>query len=148
MVRELITIQVGQCGNQIGREFWTLALKEHALYASDGCFDESMSSFFRNVDSRYDDPLDLPFENGTNKIKCLKARAILVDMEEGPVSETLNGPIADLFDNKSFITDVSGSGNNWAHGHAYYGPTYRDRLIEQLRNAAEACDSLQSSSIP
>lgn len=30
MVRELVTIQVGQCGNQIGRQFWQLALEEHA----------------------------------------------------------------------------------------------------------------------
>lgn len=30
MVRELITVQVGQCGNQIGRQFWQLALEEHA----------------------------------------------------------------------------------------------------------------------
>lgn len=72
-----------------------------------------MSSFFRNVDSRYDDPVDIPFKNGTNEIKCLKARAILVDMEQGPVSETLNGPLGELFDNRQFITDVSGSGNNW-----------------------------------
>lgn len=30
MPRELITVQVGQCGNQIGRQFWQLALEEHA----------------------------------------------------------------------------------------------------------------------
>ena len=30
MPRELITLQVGQCGNQIGWRFWDLALREHA----------------------------------------------------------------------------------------------------------------------
>lgn len=30
MGREIITIQIGQCGNQIGRQFWSMALKEHA----------------------------------------------------------------------------------------------------------------------
>ena len=30
MPRELITIQVGQCGNQVGCKFWEMALKEHA----------------------------------------------------------------------------------------------------------------------
>ncbi len=29
MPREIVTIQVGQCGNQIGRQFWHEALKEH-----------------------------------------------------------------------------------------------------------------------
>ena len=27
MVREVITVQVGQCGNQIGSRFWDLALR-------------------------------------------------------------------------------------------------------------------------
>ena len=30
MPREIVTIQVGQCGNQIGRSFWSAALHEHA----------------------------------------------------------------------------------------------------------------------
>ena len=38
-MREVITLQVGQCGNQIGRRFWELALKEHASQSRDGRFD-------------------------------------------------------------------------------------------------------------
>lgn len=72
-----------------------------------------MSTFFRNVDTRYADPLDLPFADGKSAITSLKARAILVDMEQGPVAETLSGPLGELFDQQQFITDVSGSGNNW-----------------------------------
>lgn len=34
-------------------------------------------------------------------------------MEEGVVNETLNGKLGELFDDRQFITDVSGSGNNW-----------------------------------
>eukprot|EP01050_Picozoa_sp_SAG11_P015797 SAG11_NODE_2089_length_3844_cov_3.009880_1_plen_69_part_00 len=49
MPRELITIQVGQCGNQVGCKFWEMALKEHAAANPQGLFDEAMSSFFRNV---------------------------------------------------------------------------------------------------
>ena len=43
MPRELITIQVGQCGNQIGHRFWELALREHAANNSAGLFDDAMS---------------------------------------------------------------------------------------------------------
>lgn len=46
MPRELITIQVGQCGNQIGHRFWELALREHATYNPTGLFDEAMSRCF------------------------------------------------------------------------------------------------------
>ena len=53
MVREVITVQVGQCGNQIGSRFWDLALREHAAWSSGiAAYDEPMSTFFRHVDAR------------------------------------------------------------------------------------------------
>ena len=40
-------------------------------------------------------------------------QAVLVDMEEGVVSEVMKSPLRDVFDHRQLITDVSGSGNNW-----------------------------------
>lgn len=71
-------------------------------------------------------------------------------MEEGVISQMLKSPIGDLFDNKQFVHDVSGAGNNWAVGHFYYGAKYHEFLTEkvhtviiQFRKVAEECDSLQ-----
>lgn len=55
----------------------------------------------------------------------------------------VQGPLSELFDQQQLLYDVSGAGNNWAHGHHGYGPQYRDSLCEQLRRAAEDADSLQ-----
>ena len=41
------------------------------------------------------------------------------------------------------LTDVSGAGNNWAHGFHFYGPQYREDIMELVRTEAEQCDSLQ-----
>ncbi|OWK01488.1 TUBE1, partial [Cervus elaphus hippelaphus] len=104
----------GQCGNQIGCCFWDLALREHAAVNKKGIYDEAISSFFRNVDTR------VVGDGGSiskGKICSLKARAVLIDMEEGVVNEILQGPLRDVFDSKQLITDISGSGNNWAVGH-------------------------------
>ncbi|XP_053382709.1 tubulin epsilon chain-like [Mercenaria mercenaria] len=138
-----IVVQVGQCGNQIGCRFWDLALREHATVNKHGTYDESLSSFFRNVDSRFDDPANIPLDRGTGKIKSLKARAVLVDMEEGVVSEMMKGPLREVFDFKQLLTDVSGAGNNWAVGHKMYGSQYREHLSDIIRRAAEFCDCLQ-----
>jgi len=46
-MRELVTVQVGQCGNQIGCRFWEMALREHAAYNTRGVYDEPLSTFFR-----------------------------------------------------------------------------------------------------
>lgn len=138
-----IVIQVGQCGNQIGSRFWDLALREHASVNKAGIYDEAMSSFFRNVDTRYGEPSDIPLGDACGKIRSLKARAVLVDMEEGVVSEVMKGPLSDVFDHRQLITDVSGSGNNWATGHHEYGPKYHEQIVECVRRSAEHCDSLQ-----
>ena len=139
-----IVVQVGQCGNQIGCRFWDLALREHATTNSSGLFDESMGAFFRNVDTRYSPPLDMPVGLGTEPIASLKARAVLVDMEEGVVNGLLRGPLRDVFDQRQLITSQDGSGNNWAVGYGRYGALYREEISENIRRAAELCDCLQS----
>ncbi len=58
MPREIVTIQVGQCGNQIGLRFWELALREHAMQKN-SVYNEALSSFFRNVDTRKGGCFDL-----------------------------------------------------------------------------------------
>ncbi|KAM9196741.1 tubulin epsilon chain [Mergus octosetaceus] len=135
-----VVVQVGQCGNQVGCRFWDLALREHAAVNKKGIYDEALSSFFRNVDTRSagDGP-----DIDKGKICSLKARALLIDMEEGVVNEILQGPLRDVFDSKQLITDVSGSGNNWAVGHKVYGCQYRENIVEKLRKTAEHCDCLQ-----
>eukprot|EP00898_Chlorokybus_atmophyticus_P000688 jgi/Chlat1/161/Chrsp1S03103 len=147
MVREVITIQVGQCGNQIGCRFWEMVLREHAAVTKNGKFDDALSTFFRNVDTRYEPPTEIPPDRGKHDIYTLKARALLVDMEEGVVNELLTGRLAEIFDSRQNITDVSGSGNNWAHGHNVYGPQYQESLLDKIRQAAEVCDSLQSFTV-
>uniref|UniRef100_A0A5F8G7Z7 Tubulin epsilon chain n=1 Tax=Monodelphis domestica TaxID=13616 RepID=A0A5F8G7Z7_MONDO len=131
-----VVVQVGQCGNQIGCCFWDLALREHASVNKKGIYDDALKNFFRNVDTR---------GTGISKgrICSLKARAVLIDMEEGVVNEILQGPLKDVFDSKQLITNVSGSGNNWAVGYKVFGSHYRDQIVEKLRQTAEHCDCLQ-----
>ena len=90
-------------------------------------YDDALSSFFRNVDSKSSGHLA---ELGTGTpINDLKARAIIVDMESGVIDKKiLGGELRDLFDHKMVITDKvgSGCGNNWAQGHMEYGPKYKE----------------------
>ena len=133
MPREIITVQVGQCGNQIGLRFWDLALREHVKYNKDMVYDDALSSFFRNVDGKKGAAGDL---STGSLINDLKARAIIVDMESGVIDKKiLGGELRDLFDQKMILTDQvgSGCGNNWAQGHMEYGPQYRETIENQVR---------------
>mmetsp|Transcript_19937 Transcript_19937/g.44045 ORF Transcript_19937/g.44045 Transcript_19937/m.44045 type:complete len:169 (+) Transcript_19937:2-508(+) len=141
MPRELITVQVGQCGNQIAHKFWDLALKEHSNYNKDGNYDEPMSAFFRNLDCSYEPPANLSVNS---HIKNLKARSVVIDTEEGVLSQLSKSRIGEIFDPNQFVCDVSGAGNNWAQGYYEYGPKLRSKLEESLRVQLEHCDSPQS----
>ena len=88
---------------------------------------------------------EIPVGDGRQPIASLRARAVLVDMEEGVVNEVAKGPLGELFDQRQYVTDVSGSGNNWAHGHEVCGPQYsRSAIMESVRQTVEYCDSMQS----
>lgn len=43
MPRELITVQVGQCGNQIASRFWDRAAREHSAGKHQAVYDDAMS---------------------------------------------------------------------------------------------------------
>ncbi len=128
-MRETVTIQCGQAGNAIGNSFWSNLLLEHENTPDD---DAALSAFFRFS------------ENRSNGNKTMRARALLIDMECGPLNETMRSPLGSLFEETQYVMDVSGAGNNFAHGNAHYGPLYRERFAESLRNIVEKCDSLQT----
>ena len=67
-----ITVQIGQCGNQIGCRFWDLALREHSSVNKKGVFDEAMGTFFRNVETRSrNDTVEIPLGKGTSQLTKL-----------------------------------------------------------------------------
>jgi tubulin epsilon len=89
-MRETITVQVGQCGNQIGNQFWQLLLLEHENTPDT---DDALSAYFRFA------PSDNSKSFGRNvQTHAMKARALLIDMECGPLNETMRSPIGSLFD--------------------------------------------------
>ncbi|KEG15528.1 putative epsilon tubulin [Trypanosoma grayi] len=129
MPREVVSIQVGQCGNQLGLKWWDVMLEEH------------------KANPQYPDARDALFDassTGRDGKASLKARCVAIDMEEGVLRSMLRGPLQDLFDATFFVSDVSGAGNNWAVGHMEYGDKYIDSISESVRGQVERCDSIQS----
>ncbi|KAI9007638.1 beta-tubulin [Hyaloraphidium curvatum] len=130
-MREIITVQVGQCGNQVGGKFWETICKEHAINP-DGSFKgtalqkERINVFFQESTSgRY-----IP-------------RSIAVDLEPGTMEATRAGPYGKLFRPDNFVTAQSGAGNNWAKGFYTEGAEMADNVLDVVRREAEAADSLQ-----
>jgi|Transcript_63585 tubulin gamma len=133
MPREIITLQVGQCGNQIGSEFWKLLCAEHGInqrgiledYAHAG--DDRKDVFFYQADDEHYIP-----------------RALLVDMEPRVINTIQNSEWRDLYNPENvFVTkDGGGAGNNWATGYST-GEKVQDDIFDMLDREADGSDSLE-----
>ncbi|KAH7969114.1 hypothetical protein HPB52_014710 [Rhipicephalus sanguineus] len=65
-------------------------------------------------------------------------------MEEGVINSIRRTRLGGMLSNHQFVTDVSGSGNNWAVGFHEYGAKYREKIAEHIRKEAEHCSCLQT----
>lgn len=131
-MREIIHIQAGQCGNQIGTKFWETISTEHGIdangnYSTDGP-DRS-------------DRLEV-YYNKSSSGKCVP-RAVLVDLEPGTMQAVKNGPFGNLFRPDNLAFGQSGAGNNWAKGHYTEGAELIDNVMDIIRKEAEKADCLQ-----
>ena len=107
MVREIIHVQVGQCGNQIGNAFWDTMGKEHKLEAN-GRFKGKAEEGDNQLRL---DKIDVYYqEAGTMRFV---PRACLVDLEPGIMDVIKASPMGALFKPDNMCFGASGAGNNW-----------------------------------
>ena len=128
-MKEIISLQVGQCGNQIGTRFWNTICDEHAIN-EEGRYVGSNNVHLQRSDVYFTE---------TAKGKYVP-RSICVDLEVG-VTDQIQA--AKLFNPNNFITRTDGAGNNWAKGHYTDGAEVGEEVLEVLRKEAETCDCLQ-----
>mmetsp|Transcript_17192 Transcript_17192/g.35469 ORF Transcript_17192/g.35469 Transcript_17192/m.35469 type:complete len:442 (-) Transcript_17192:584-1909(-) len=131
-MREIVHIQAGQCGNQIGAKFWEVMAAEHGI-DSTGTYSGDQSSQL--------DRVGVYFSEGQSGRYV--PRAILTDLEPGTMDSIRCGPFGQLFRPDNFIFGQSGAGNNWAKGHYTEGAELVDAVMECVRKEAESCDVLQ-----
>ncbi|GAA5866975.1 hypothetical protein JCM1840_005928 [Sporobolomyces johnsonii] len=132
-MRELITLQCGQAGNQIATAFWEGILGEHGL--DDG------GHLKDGVTSEQTDRLDVFFSEAESKKYV--PRGLQIDLEPSTGDAIKGSKIGGLFRPSGFIFGNSGAGNNWAKGYYTEGAELVDTIMDQLRHEAEGCELLQ-----
>ncbi|KAF4356958.1 hypothetical protein F8388_015934 [Cannabis sativa] len=131
-MREILHIQGGQCGNQIGAKFWEVVCAEHGIDST----------------GKYQGDSDLQLERINvyyNEASCGRfvPRAVLMDLEPGTMDSIRSGPYGQIFRPDNFVFGQSGAGNNWAKGHYTEGAELIDSVLDVVRKEAENCDCLQ-----
>ena len=135
MTREIITLQVGQCGNQIGSEFWKTLCAEHGIGA-DGLLTEFAEA------NPGDDRKDVFFYQADNEHYV--PRALLIDLEPRVINTIQTSDYSDLYNPENIFVskDGGGAGNNWARGYAQ-AELVQEEIFEMLDREADNSDSLE-----
>uniref|UniRef100_A0A6N2KPG3 Tubulin beta chain n=1 Tax=Salix viminalis TaxID=40686 RepID=A0A6N2KPG3_SALVM len=134
-MREILHIQGGQCGNQIGAKFWEVICNEHGIDQNGKYSGDAASSDLQleRINVYYNEA------SGGKYVP----RAVLMDLEPGTMESIRSGPYGQIFRPDNFVHGQSGAGNNWAKGHYTEGAELIDAVLDVVRKEAENCDCLQ-----
>ncbi|QLG73407.1 hypothetical protein HG535_0E04910 [Zygotorulaspora mrakii] len=135
MTGEIITIQVGQCGNQIGKHFWSQLAKEHGI-------DRDGQGTVGDSPSRIRDDDTNPFfkMNDSNRYT---PRALMLDLEPSAIQDVQNH-FPGMFDSRaSWISpEELGAGNSWSKGYDY-GLANQDNFLNMIDKEIDSTDNFE-----
>ena len=135
-MREIVHLQTGQCGNQVGTKFWEVLSDEHGIDGNGNYVGTSPLQLDR-INVYYNEAAERKYV----------PRAVLIDLEPGTMETIRSSSLGHLFRPDNFVFGQSGAGNNWAKGHYTEGAELVDSVMDVVRKEAENCDMLQGFQI-
>jgi len=136
MVREIVTLAVGQGGIQLGGTVWNQYLAEHEIsndgdhpkpkLKGDGTEDENYLTFFQESQTGAKVP-----------------RNLFVDLEATVCDEIRNGVQGKLFHDDYILSGKEDAANNFARGHYTTGKEMMDQINDRVKKLVEDCDNVQ-----
>uniref|UniRef100_A0A8C4S4M8 Tubulin/FtsZ GTPase domain-containing protein n=1 Tax=Erpetoichthys calabaricus TaxID=27687 RepID=A0A8C4S4M8_ERPCA len=91
-MREIVHLQVGQCGNQIGSKFWEVISDEHGI-SNTGAYQGNSTLQLDRVNVYFNEAHDGRYV----------PRSLLVDLEPGTMDSIRSSKIGQLFRPDNFI---------------------------------------------
>ncbi|CAL6066863.1 Beta-tubulin [Hexamita inflata] len=133
-MKEILTIQVGQCGNNLASSFWEGSMLEHYIQA----------------DGLLIDPLEpvgnqsVYFQEASNGRHV--PRSVLVDLDRTALEKIRNGNLGGVFKPENIISGIDdgidGAWNNWAKGYCTEGVQIIDQVMDAIRKQIELSDTI------
>jgi tubulin gamma len=139
MPREIISLQVGQCGNQVGGEFWKQLCLEHGIQP-DGTL-EQVPPTAAAATTAIDDRKDVFFYQSDDDRYI--PRALLIDLEPRVVNKLAHQNQKFFNPENLFVAqDGGGAGNNWASGFRQ-GEEHHEQILDMIDRESDNSDSLE-----
>ncbi|XP_071444288.1 tubulin delta chain-like [Hetaerina americana] len=132
----VITLQFGQCGNQMGHELFNL-ISQDMQVTNHGVSRNRNSEYIRHNGAKF-------FRTSPSEEGNLIARCVLVDTEKKVLRDVLcnNTSLPFTYDSNNVVSGEGGSANNWAYGYYHKGPELSDLALDVIRKEIEKCDAI------
>ena len=129
--RKILTLAIGQCGNQVTSTYWSRIRLEHGIDAE---------GVLQHPDNSLDDRKDIFFYEADDGRYV--PRSIFIDLEPG-VLLSVRQECPKLYNPENFLLlEQSGAGNKWSVGYDF-GVQHYETISEAIRREAEVADSLE-----
>uniref|UniRef100_A0A3B4H955 Tubulin beta class I n=1 Tax=Pundamilia nyererei TaxID=303518 RepID=A0A3B4H955_9CICH len=144
-MREIVHIQAGQCGNQIGAKFWEVISDEHGI--------DPTGTYHGDSDLQLD-RISVYYNEATGGKYV--PRAILVDLEPGTMDSVRSGPFGQIFRPDNFVFGGCLKDIWWTQSWMWSAKNQRavtacrvssspTHLVEELDLVWEPCSSARSA---
>jgi len=130
--REVLTVNVGQAGIQLGNAVWTQYCAEHKIEPNGKL----------SKDAEKDDKYFTTFfeETGTGQFV---PRNITVDLEPTVVDDVRTGKYSQMFHPEFLLNGKEDAANNFARGHYTVGKEILDQVNDRLRKLVDNSQNVQ-----
>jgi len=130
MVREVLTVCVGQCGIQMGQTIWEQYCAEHGVTVKGD-----------NPETKDDGTFECFFEQtGAGQYV---PRNLMVDLEPNVIDDVKNSKYSAIFHPDFLLPGKEDAANNFARGHYTVGKEMIDKVNDRLRKLVDNCDNVQ-----
>jgi len=150
-VREILSLNVGQAGVQLGHTMWKQYTVEHGVKPGvPWCAEDQVrvkDPTQENITLTSGARVDIEkkaktfFAMATNN--TMIPRNIFVDLEESTLAQVRKGPMKEMFQKDDCIAGKEDAANNFARGHYTVGKEKMELINERVSKAVEACENLQ-----
>jgi len=150
-VREIVSLNVGQAGCQLGHVVWQQYNAEHSVtpgkewkpadQVQKSCGDDAATA--PTEDQMNDASLKAQtFYTQTNS-NLMIPRNFFIDLEASCIQQIRKGPLGKQFGEDYCLNGKEDAANNFARGHYTVGKELMDLVNERVGKMVETCDNLQ-----
>jgi tubulin alpha len=130
MVREVLTIGVGQCGIQLGQQVWEQYCAEHDIDKVGKMKDTKKKIQFQCFFQEAGGGQFVP-------------RNLMVDLEPNVIDDVKCSKFAKLYQEDFLLQGKEDAANNFARGHYTVGKEIIDKVNDRMRKLVDNCDNVQ-----